>query len=96
MKINIFSPISLSDIAKHCGVSNSSLKNLFKAHTHLGVMHYYNELKMEKAKEMLFEGISISAIAEELRFSSSAHFSAAFKKYTGLSPLKYKKQAPHS
>ena len=50
----------------------------------------------QKAKEMLFEGISISAIAEELRFSSSAHFSAAFKKYTGLSPLKYKKQAPHS
>ncbi len=52
---------------------------------------FYNELKMECAKEMLADGISISSIAEELRFSSAAHFSAAFKKYAGISPIKYKK-----
>ena len=92
MKVNIFSPITLNDIAKHCGVSCSTLKALFKTHTQLGVMHFFNELKMEKAKEMLASGSSVSAIADELRFSSTAHFSAAFKKYTGSSPLKYKKQ----
>lgn len=94
MKVNIFSPITLTDIAKHCGVSNSTLKNLFKSHTQIGVMHFFNELKMERAKEMLLNGASINTISDELRFSSAAHFSSAFKKYTGISPLKYKKQPP--
>lgn len=92
MKVNIFSPITLNDIARHCGVSCSTLKALFKTHTQLGVMHFFSELKMEKAKEMLASGSSVSAAADELRFSSTAHFSAAFKKYAGLSPLQYKKQ----
>lgn len=91
MKVNIFGTVTLSDIAKHCGVSCSTLKNLFKAHTQIGVMHFYNELKMEYAKEMLADGVSISSIAEELHFSSAAHFSSAFKKYAGISPIKYKK-----
>ncbi len=92
MKVNIFSPITLNAIARHCGVSCSTLKALFKTHTQLGVMHFFNELKMEKAKEMLASGSSVSAVADELRFSSTAHFSAAFSKYAGVSPLKYKKQ----
>ena len=92
MKDNVLSSISLADIAKHCKVSVSSLKNLFKTHTQLGVMHFYNEIKMEHAKNMLANNVSITSIAEELRFSSVAHFSAAFKKYAGISPLKYKKR----
>ncbi|MBR4138628.1 MAG: AraC family transcriptional regulator [Lachnospiraceae bacterium] len=92
MKDNVLSSITLADIAKHCKVSVSTLKNLFKTHTQLGVMHFYNEIKMEHAKNMLTNDISITSIAEELRFSSVAHFSAAFKKYAGISPLKYKKR----
>lgn len=91
MKVNIYNELTLKDIAKHCGVSCSTLKNLFKVHTQVGVMHFYNELKMESAKEMLLEGKAVGFIAEELHFSSTAHFSAAFKKYAGISPIKYKK-----
>ena len=91
MKVNIFNELTLNDIAKHCGVSCSTLKNLFKVHTQAGIMHFYNELKMESAKEMLADNMSVSSIAEELHFSSTAHFSAAFKKYAGVSPMKYKK-----
>ncbi len=91
MKANIFDRISLNDIAKHCGISNSSLKNLFKTHTKNGVMHYYNSIKMEYAKKMLMDGLSVNSIAEELNFSSQAYFSSAFKQYSGLSPLEFKK-----
>ena len=91
MKANIFDKISSDDIAKHCGVSNSTLKRLFKTHTQNGVMHYYNALKMEYAKKMLVEGHSVSTISDELNFSSQAYFSSAFKQYTGMSPLAYRK-----
>lgn len=92
MKANIFDKISSNDIAKHCRISNSGLKNLFKLHTQSGVMHYYNGLKMEYAKKMLLEGHSVNSIAEELNFSSQAYFSAAFKQYEGMSPLSFKKK----
>lgn len=91
MKANIFEHISLTDIAKHCKISNSSLKNIFKTHTNNGVMHYYNGLKMEYSKKMLLDGVYVGKIAEELNFSSQAYFSAAFKQYTGVSPLAFKK-----
>lgn len=92
MKSNIFEKITLNDIAKHCGISNSSLKRLFKIHTQNGVIHYYNSLKMECAKKMITNGVSVNKVAEELNFSSQAYFSSSFKLYTGMSPLAFKKQ----
>ena len=92
MKANIFEKISISDVARHCRVSDSTIKNLFRQHTKGGVMQYFNGLKMEYAKNMLTEGYSVNEISEELRFSSAAHFSAAFKKTCGMTPLTYKKQ----
>ena len=91
MKANIFNKISSNDIAKHCNISNSTLKNLFRTHTNMGVMHYYNSLKMEYAKRRIIQGYSVNHISDELNFSSQAYFSAAFKKYTGNSPLDFKK-----
>lgn len=92
MKANIFGKISVSDVARHCRVSDSTVKNLFRQHTQGGVMQYFNGLKMEYAKDMLMEGHSVNEIAEELKFSSAAHFSAAFKKACGMPPLAYKKR----
>lgn len=91
MKANIFEKISSADIAEYCKISNSSLKNLFKTHTQTGVMHYYNSIKMEYSKKLITEGVSVNKTAEELNFSSQAYFSAAFKQYTGMSPLEYRK-----
>jgi len=91
MKANILEKISSEDIANHCGVSNSTLKRLFKKHTQNGVMHYYYALKMEYAKKMLIKGQSVASISDELNFSSQAHFSSAFKQYAGISPLTFRK-----
>ena len=92
MKANIFDTISSNDIADFCQISNSTLKKIFKSNTDIGVMHYYNELKMEYAKKLLLDGVSVSKIAEELNFSSQAYFSSAFKKYSGKSPLTFKRE----
>jgi AraC-like DNA-binding protein len=48
--------------------------------------------KIEKAKELIFYNqISLSDITFTLNYSSLAHFSAQFKKVTGLTPSLFKK-----
>lgn len=93
MHANLFGRLTLDGIASHCNVSPSTLKNIFKTHTAGGVMQFFLRMKMEHAKKMLREGNSVNAVADALAFSSAAHFSAAFKRTFGVSPLAYKQGA---
>ncbi|MCH8566920.1 MAG: helix-turn-helix domain-containing protein [Balneolales bacterium] len=52
------------------------------------------EFRAERAKELLTSnstGLSVSEIALQLGYSSSQHFSAQFRKYTGKSPGEWRK-----
>ncbi len=88
---NMSRAFTIKDIAAHCNVSPTNLKNVFKKHANMGVIAYYNELRSERARSMLFEGESISTIAEELGYYSVSHFSKAFKNKYGVSPSKFLK-----
>jgi AraC-like DNA-binding protein len=47
---------------------------------------------MERAKEMIiFEDLTLSEIAKKLHYSNLSHFSAQFKKHSGLPPSAFKK-----
>ena len=47
--------------------------------------------KVEKVKELLaYQELSLSEIAFQLNYSSSAHLSSQFKKVTGMTPSKFK------
>ena len=53
---------------------------------------YILDRKMQAARTMLEEDYdTIAEIADTLHFSSSQHFSASFKKSTGVSPDAYRK-----
>ena len=55
------------------------------------IENYFIEQRIEKAKEMLVYGNkSLSEIAYELEYSSTAHLSTQFKKVTGLTPSHFK------
>ena len=90
MNQNVSQKLTVKDIAFHCNVSTSGLEKVFSKYYGAGVMAYFRELKLEEAKKMLKSGYTVFAIAQTLQYSSSAHFSAAFKKKYGISPLKYK------
>lgn len=48
--------------------------------------------KIEKVKELLtYDEISLSEIAFQMNYSSSAHLSSQFKKITGMTPSAFKK-----
>lgn len=56
-------------------------------------MDYFAHLKVTRSMELLKnEGMSISAISEQLDYSSVQYFGKIFKKYTGLTPTAYREK----
>ncbi|MCI4668020.1 MAG: AraC family transcriptional regulator [Bacteroidia bacterium] len=50
---------------------------------------------LEAKRMLLHEDMSVSEISTELNFEDNAYFSRFFKKYTGSSPIKFKKEVFH-
>lgn len=91
MQNNIRSMLSIDEIAGHCNVSPSTLKNTFHTYSNLGVITHFLELKINESKKIIEAGRPISYISDYFGFSSQSYFSQVFKRLTGLSPLEYKK-----
>lgn len=83
--------VNVRAIAKHCGVCLTTLKNAFRVCSGKGVKSYFMDMKFERAKEMLMQGIRVAEISDELAFSSPAYFSQSFKNQTGISPREFKR-----
>lgn len=68
------------------------LSRLFSAVETRTIEKYILAQKIEKVKELLtYEEMTLSEIAFEMNYSSTAHLSAQFKKVTGMSPTAFKK-----
>lgn len=67
------------------------LSSLFSSVEGRTIEKYFIEQRVEKAKELLIYGqMTLSEIAFELDYSSTAHLSTQFKKLTGLTPSYFK------
>ena len=80
----------LEELEKQFSYSKYYLERQFKKHYGMGLIAYRNKKRMELAKEYL-KNDSISAVAEQLGFSSIYVFSRAFKQFSGLSPSAFQK-----
>ena len=58
-------------------------------------MSYVNHLKVEAAKELLRNNMSVTQTGLELGFETVTHFERVFKSATGLSPSDWKKSQRH-
>ncbi|MFC4874145.1 AraC family transcriptional regulator [Negadavirga shengliensis] len=85
--------LSISVLANQQNLSESHFKSWFKREVGITPMDYVLRQKIEKAKQLISERpfTTMTAVAYQLNFSSSQHFSSVFKKYTGMTPVTYKK-----
>ena len=68
------------------------LSRLFSAVEGKTIERYIMTQKIEKVKELLtYNELSLSEIAYDMGYSSTAHLSGQFKKVTGMSPTAFKK-----
>ncbi len=91
MERYVASTITVEDLADMLRVSLSNLKRIFRKYTGIGVHEYYLMLKINKAKQLLASGCSITRTAKMLQFSSQPYFSTAFKRVTGISAKAFSK-----
>lgn len=92
IKLNVENPkFSVEDLADKLSVSRVQLYRKVKAIIGINISDHINNVKLEKAAELLKSNqMNISEIAYSLGFSSPNYFSTAFKNKFGVSPKEYK------
>ena len=87
------SPLTIQQVAEDMGVSYSNFRKLFKEHTGLSPSTYQQDLRLQRAKELLTTtDMSVKEIAYRLNFYTPDYFSAKFKIKTGRKPSDLRSQ----
>lgn len=85
--------IYFSDLCSLCFMSESQLRRLFRQNTGLSPAEYIKNFRINRACAMLMSGdLSIAEISDMLGFDNVYYFGKVFKKFTGISPGKYRKE----
>ena len=85
--------LCLEKLAEVAGISASHLSLLFREHFQTPPMRWLEELRMERAKQMLSAPYdSIKKVARVCGYTTSSYFCRAFRKNTGLSPGEFRRQ----
>lgn len=85
--------MTLVKLAGEVHVTAPYLSNLFKLEKHMNFTEYLLQLRMEKAKELLAStGMKTYEVAEAVGYMNPHYFSSCFKKYTGKTPMLFRKR----
>ena len=91
LQAHIYGRLTIGDIARAVGKSESAVKALFRRFHPGGIMHYYNSLKIREAKRLIRENRhTLSQIAELLGYDSAQYFSKCFRDAAHMSPSEYR------
>lgn len=85
---------SVKSMASHFQTSVSNISHFFKKNMEVTISQYVEQIKLERAKEMLrTSDKKVSEIAEILRYANSTAFIEMFKKYEGVTPGVYRESS---
>jgi AraC family transcriptional regulator len=84
---HIGDPITIKELSRKVAINECYLKKGFKEVFGTTIFDFYQQQRMEHAKYLLYEkSLNVTDVSALLGYSSISHFSAAFKKHTGLKP----------
>ena len=93
IRANYTEGITVADVARHTGYSESYFGYAFKKKYKMSVSRYIRELQLAKAKDLLVDtAFAISAVASYVGFDDSNYFTVIFKKQFGISPKEFRKK----
>jgi len=93
MEANPSARHSLESLARESSLSPSRFSHLFKTGFGRSPMESLEELRVMKAKELIFiSSRSLQEIAEDCGFKSQFYFSRVFKKLTGMPPGEFRRR----
>ena len=92
LQLHYSQKITLNEIAGHCHYSRYYFAHMIKRITSMSFIEYLTEYRLEKSKELLHSGKSITQIAFDCGFKNLRSFDRCFKSHYHLTPREYKNQ----
>lgn len=84
---------TLAEIASQIGGSPVYLTQVFQQVEGMPLYRYHLRLRLARALDLIATHEDLSALAQDLGFSSHSHFSAAFKQAYGVTPAEFRAQS---
>lgn len=86
-------PVKVQDVADALHIHPSYLSEVFRKAYGKPPKKYLNALRMERATQLLkHSNLPVSMVGKTVGIEDAFQFSAAFKKYYGISPAQYRKK----
>ncbi|QHW34729.1 helix-turn-helix transcriptional regulator [Paenibacillus rhizovicinus] len=85
--------VSIRDMAEFTGYSERYFRRVFSKATGMSPLEFLAFIRIDRAKHLLFEPMSIKQIARAVGYQDPLHFSKQFKMRTGLSPKRFRAYA---
>ena len=90
---NYAEDITLDGLCKVFFTNKNTLLHAFKKSNGTSPLNYLNLYRVEKAKQKLARGATVTETALSVGFYNAVYFAEVFKKVTGLTPSAFKKWA---
>ncbi len=90
LRANYNQPLSLNVIASELGMSVSYLSELIKKELGVNYTVYLRALRVDRAKQLLKQGVSVEETARRVGYDSKYSFLRNFKAQEGVTPSEYR------
>lgn len=90
LSVQYSQPISIENMSRSLGYNRTHLSKMFKQYTGMTPMHFLLKIRMEKAKQLLMDKLTVEQVAASVGFTDPLYFSKQFKKWYGRSPSEYR------
>ena len=86
--------LKLGTLAELFGYNSSYLGKVFTKATGKNFNSYIDEVRIENSKKLLLEKkLKVYEVAQRVGYTNVDYYHKKFKKYVGISPAEYRKQA---
>jgi AraC-like DNA-binding protein len=86
-------PVTLAELAAVAGLSRFELIRRFRQQNGLTPHAFQRDLRIERARGMLGDGVPAAAVAAACGFADQPHLSRVFKRLVGVTPGAYARAA---
>lgn len=87
---NLTEKLTLKAISAHCGVSVSTVTQLFQKKASTTFHDFVTLRRMEMAQKLILEGFPLEQVGKEIGYRDHSTFYRAFRKHFDLSPREYR------
>ena len=85
--------LTLTEVSKLFKFNYYYLSSYFSSHNKEGFNEFVNKIRIENACDFLKKDIPISDISSMVGYSDHSYFCKVFKKFTGVTPSKFRKSS---